>query len=217
MDRIVDYDSLATAIRNLVDLEIGDSVDGYLQFVEADVGRRMNTKWQEVTESLAVTQAGLVFDTDRRSIMRMVIDQRPLEELSEHTAHQQYLNATPARPRAYSVAGGQSPITGVQKVSFWPRPPDDTTYTVDVSYKLIVPPLATATPTTWLLSAAPDVYLYGAAIHAVTFNGDATNLELYQGAYAQAVSGLFDEVEKHLALEETVSAPGGGGYEMNLP
>ena len=217
MDRIVDYDTLVTAIRDLVDLQIGDTVDGYLQFVEADVGRRLNTRWQEVTETLAVAQAGIAFDTTRRKILRITIDRRPLEHLNEQTAYTTYFNATPDRPRAFSVAGALAPSVGVQRISFWPTPPDDTSYSADIAYKLTVPPLASGTPTTWLLDVAPDAYLYGAAIHAVRYNGDTSSMALYQEGYAQALDGLLDEVEKSQHLEHTVSSPGGGGYEMALP
>ena len=217
MDRITDYDSLVAGVRELVDLDVGDSVDAFIQLTEQDMGRQIDSLWQENTETLAVLQAGLFFDDARRGILRVSINGHPLEKLHIDAAREAYVNWTPDRPRAYSVTGGTTAAPYQQHVLFWPIPPDDSSYQAEISFKVLIPPLTSQAPTNWVMSIAPDAYLYGAARHAVVYNGDETSLTAYERMYAIGVSGVANEIKRYHSVQKSVSPPGAGGYEHWLP
>ena len=217
MDRIVDYASLVAAVKELVDLEVGDSVDAFIQLVENEFGSQLDSNLQEVTETLAVMMTGTVFPDDRRGVLRITVDGYPLERLHINTAQTTYKNWTPGRPHAYSVTGGAVGAAGTQHVQFWPPPPDDTTYQADITTKIVVPALTASNTTNWLLSVAPGVYLYGTALHAVAYNGDETNFAMYQGLFERAAASILKELEQYQMPQKTVSPMGAGGYELGLP
>ena len=217
MDRVTDYASLVTAVRDLVDLEVGGSVDAFIQLVENEFGSQVDSNLQELTEVVAVMQNGVVFTDDRRGVLRITVDGSPLERLHVNTAQTTYRNWTPGRPRAYSVTGGVVGSTGVQHVQFWPPPPDDSSYQASITMKVVVPPLTDSNTTNWLLSVAPGVYLYGTALHAVAYNGDETNFSMYRGLFDRAAASILKELEQYQMPQKTVSPTGAGGYELELP
>ena len=217
MDRITDYASLVTAVRDLVDLEVGNTVDAFIQLVENEFGSQLDSNLQEITESLAVMVAGTMFPDDRRAVLRVSVDDLPVERLHIGTALTTYKNWTPGRPRAYSVTGGNVSLPGQQHLQWFPPPPDDTSYTAEVTTKIIVPALTATNTTNWLLSVAPGVYLYGTALHAVAYNGDATNFAMYKQLHDSAAASILSELEKYQMPQKTVSLTGAGGYENWLP
>ena len=216
MERITDYASLVTAINELVNLEIGPSVDGFIQMVEQEINRRLESPWSELVEVFAVTQSGLLFDTDYRGILRVTLNSRPLERLHIDTARTQY-GSTQQEPRAYAVTGSPTTQSGQQHVTFWPIPPENASYTATIASQIVIPELTAAAPQNWVLRVAPDAYLYGAASHAVVFNGDETLLATYQAMFDRALIAVVDEAKRYQSVQRTVSAPGAGGYELGLP
>jgi hypothetical protein len=68
-------------------------------------------------------------------------------------------------------------------------PAPDGTYTVEVDYYEVIPPLA-SNSTNWLLTAAPDIYLYGSLLEAAAFLLDDPRVPLWQAAYAQCIGQL---------------------------
>ncbi len=217
MNRINDYATLVAAIQDLVDLEVGSSVDAYIQLTEQDLNRRLDSLWQEINLTVPVTRVGSLFADDRRGIYRVRIDDTPLERLHIDVARTTYLNWTPQQPLAYSITGGTDVQENSQHLQFWPPPPDDETYQAEVAFKYTIPALTATNTKNWLLSVAPDLYLYGAAVHAVTYNGDVSNFQMYDTLYARGVSGMMTDIERHQKLQRSVSAPGAGGYERYLP
>ncbi len=217
MDRITDYATLVLAVNELVNAEISSSLDVFIQSVESDVGRKLDSTWQEVTEELSVLRDGVNLTDERRGVIRVAIDENPLERLHIDVAKTTYENWTPQQPLAYSVTGSSNLSPHLQCVRFWPLPPDDTSYQAEITYKLMVPPLTSGAPTNWLLSVAPDVYLYGTAAHAVIFNGDKNSLAEFERQYQISLAGLITEVSSLQSFQETISAPGAGGYENWLP
>ena len=217
MERIIDYSSLVLAVRDLVDLEISDSLDAYIQLTEQTAGRVLTSAWQEYTENVPVTVGGTYFATDRRGILRISVDGRPLERMTDEAAQKFYERWTPGEPHAYSVLGAALAVSAQQRVRFWPPPPDDATYRADIAYKIVIPALTAANPINWLIDVAPDVYLYGTAVHAVTYNGDTTNLPLYQRLFDTALASVQRETDEFQSLDSSVSPATVDGYAAELP
>lgn len=82
-------------------------------------------------------------------------------------------------PRHYVIADGS--------ISFWPG---TSTANIRMIYRRRLPPLTEAAPTNWLLSLAPDVYLYGALVQASAFLAEDDRLSLWKGAFDEAIAEL---------------------------
>jgi hypothetical protein len=77
-------------------------------------------------------------------------------------------------------------------------PPAVDDITIDMVYYGKIPALSTANTTNWLLTKAPDVYLYGALTHAAPFLMDDQRMAVFSQIYLARVQSLQDESQKAL-------------------
>lgn len=87
---------------------------------------------------------------------------------------------TAGRPEFYAVTGGQ--------FEFYPVPDD--TYNAELVFFAEVPALSDANTSNWLLTDAPDVYLYGTLVHSAPFLGEDARLATWTALYKAALDGL---------------------------
>ena len=82
-------------------------------------------------------------------------------------------------PGFYAHLGGEMEV--------WPTP--NAAFTGELTYRAKPAALATA-GTNWLLTAAPDAYLYGTLLHSAPYLRDDPRLAVWAGLYADAVAKL---------------------------
>lgn len=82
-------------------------------------------------------------------------------------------------PLVYAIIGNEIALA-----------PSNTTATISMVYKRTIPALTVSNTTNWLLTKAPEVYLYGTLLHASVFGWDDGRVPLFQAAYADAVETL---------------------------
>ena len=75
-------------------------------------------------------------------------------------------------------------------IDLFPTP--DGSYTAELTYYAKVPDLATNS-TNWLLTAAPDVYLYGALIHSAPYLHEDNRSAVWAAMYQSAITALRAE------------------------
>lgn len=92
----------------------------------------------------------------------------------------QSLGAATGRPRAYTVVGSD--------LFLLPRPESDGRLVL--SYYAEIPPLSEAQPTSDVLLAAPDVYLYAALTEAGPYTRGSAPTEMWARACAEAMAAL---------------------------
>jgi hypothetical protein len=73
---------------------------------------------------------------------------------------------------------------------------------VDIEIEMIyygkIPALTDSNTTNWLLTKAPDVYLYGALTHAAPFLMDDQRISVFGNIYLKRVEELNQESQKSL-------------------
>lgn len=77
-------------------------------------------------------------------------------------------------------------------------PTPDISYDAELVYFAKVPALSDAATTNWLLSAAPDVYLYGALTQSAPYLKDDGRATVWSGLYQNAISNLNMASERAL-------------------
>ena len=82
-------------------------------------------------------------------------------------------------PMVYAIIGNEIALA-----------PSNTTATISMVYKRSIPALTVSNTTNWLLTRAPEIYLYGTLLHASVFGWDDARIPLFQAAYADAVETL---------------------------
>lgn len=82
-------------------------------------------------------------------------------------------------PRQYAIVDGS--------ISFSPI---STTSAITMLYIRSIPPLSAAEPTNWLLTRAPDLYLYGALIQASIYGWNDERVTGFKAMFDEAVGEL---------------------------
>ena len=95
-------------------------------------------------------------------------------------------NDTSGRPRYYSHADSS--------LELYPTP--DADYVIELLYFQKVPALTDSATTNWLLSDAPDIYLYASLIHSSPYLQEDGRAGTWAQLYSAAVQKLNDASEK---------------------
>lgn len=69
-------------------------------------------------------------------------------------------------------------------------PTPDQAYTSELLYYEKIPALSDSNTTNWLLTAAPDAYLYGALLHSAPYLQDDSRIQVWGTLYIEAVKSL---------------------------
>jgi hypothetical protein len=84
------------------------------------------------------------------------------------------------RPVHYALTAGG--------IELFPTP--DETYNASLVYYARVPSLSDSNTTNWLLTEAPDVYLYGALVHSAPYLKDDARIQVWEALHAQGIDRL---------------------------
>lgn len=87
------------------------------------------------------------------------------------------------QPCEYAIVGGQFEI--------YPTP--DADYAGEIVYAQQTTPLSDAAPTNWLLTLAPDAYLYGALTQSAPYLKDDARTQVWAALYQSSIDGLNAE------------------------
>ena len=77
-----------------------------------------------------------------------------------------------------------------------PAPADD--IEIEMVYYGKIPALTSINTTNWLLTRAPDIYLYGALTHAAPFLKNDARLQTFGQIYLARVDSIQEEAQKSM-------------------
>lgn len=90
-------------------------------------------------------------------------------------------NAT-GEPKFFTIVADQ--------IELCPTP--DSNYTIEMVYRRYIPALSDSNTSNWLLTLAPDLYLYGTLREAEAFCQNDPRVPLWTSGYEAAINGLKD-------------------------
>jgi hypothetical protein len=183
---ITTYATLKTAIADFLNRDdLTSVVPTFIRLAESRISREIR-HWRMETRSTAQldTQYSAI-PADYLSPIRLQITDAPTSEVSPiSTAQLLQLRGDRedrvGRPVHYALTAGG--------IELFPTP--DETYNASLVYYARVPALSDSTTTNWLLTEAPDVYLYGALVHAAPYLKDDARIQIWEAFHAQAIDNL---------------------------
>jgi len=101
-------------------------------------------------------------------------------------------------PKYYSISAGS--------LELYPTPSG--TFDVTMLYRGTVPALTDSATTNWLLTYAPDAYLYGSLLQAAPYLSDDARIGVWGSLYENAITGLNADSDK--------AKHGGSGQRMKI-
>lgn len=184
---IVDYTSLQTALANwLHRTDLATFIPDFIGLAENQLNLDLDTRFQLTTTTLTTT-AGvgyLSLPSDCLTIKRLrntstdpigVLDYMMPEQLSVT-----FNDPTTAQPEDYTIIGTQ--------IQLGPVP--DSTYTLELVYKQMLPALSSSNTNNWLITRFPNIYLWGAILAAQPYLVNDERIPAIAQLYTTAVNQL---------------------------
>jgi hypothetical protein len=191
MGTITNYSSLLQAITDWVDTpEIEQIADQMVQFVEADLNSRLRCR-EMIVRARTTSDAEYVrlpVDWAEAINLQIIDGVSPLRFVTLDESD------IIKKQRSYTAPGFYSLMDGA--IELVPAPADD--LEIEMVYYGKIPALTTSNTTNWLLSKAPDVYLYGALTHAAPFLKNDARLQTFGQIYLARVASLQEESQKSM-------------------
>ncbi len=194
MTQIVDYTSLQAAVSEYLardqDATLIARIPSFIQLAEAKFNRQLFVRQME-QRSTTVVDVGssepefVSLPSDFQSMRRVRLSSvtgKPSLEFRSGAQLDEYRFAIAdvvGQPRYFAVFGNELELA----------PTPDAAYTIEMIYRQNVPPLATNL-TNWLLTLAPDVYLYGALMESAPYIKEDGRIETWATGLAGALGDL---------------------------
>lgn len=185
------YSELQTAVANwLARSDLTDRIPEFITLAEAKFNRELRCARMEKRSYTSVdtgtSEPEFItlpsdFQTMRRLRLSGVTGKPGLENVTPLQAEKlryDYNNVS-AQPYYYTILGDELELI--------PTPNDD--YELEMVYRANVPALATYS-SNWLLTQAPDAYLYGALLEAAPYIKDDNRIQVWAMGLSHAIDGL---------------------------
>jgi hypothetical protein len=179
------YAALQNAIvrwaRKTGDMEFSDTVPDFIRLCESKLNMRLRLGAQETSASLTPVDGVCTLPADYLTWRSVKVGTTTLSHISplQTDAYE-----TAGTPRYFSIAGDE--------LTVWPSGSG----VVTLGYYAKIPALTTTGTTNWLLTKAPQVYIYGSLLEAAPFIGEDARMGLWGQSYEQAIMELIKDDEK---------------------
>lgn len=190
---ISSYSELQTAVSNwLARSDLTARIPEFIVLAEAKFNRILDVRQMEQRSTATINTAStdpqfISLPTDFQSMRRVCLSSvtgKPTIEYLTPTALYEMRFGTFAddtgQPAFFTIIGSD--------IELLPVP--DSNYTVEMVYRKNIPALSDTNTTNWLLTLAPDAYLYGALLEASMFTQNDERVPLWLQAYRGALDSL---------------------------
>lgn len=187
------YSELVTAVGNwMARSDLSARIPEFIAMAEAKFNRELLVRQMEqrsttfvdtTSDSPEFVTLPADFQSMRRICLAGVIGKPTLQYLSPTELYD-------SRIQCFGDDAGQPQFFTVidNEIELLPIPGDD--YEIEIIYRKNIPALSSSNTTNWLLTLAPDLYLYGALREAAVFMQEDERLPVWADAYQGAVEGL---------------------------
>lgn len=183
---ITTYAELQSAVADFLNRDdLTSAIPTFIKLAESRIDRELR-HWRMETRSTAEldTQYSAI-PADFLQPIRLQITDAPTSDVAPiSTAQMLQLrgdrNDRVGRPTNYALTAGG--------IELYPTP--DLTYNASLVYYARVPALSASNTTNWLLTEAPDVYLYGALVHSAPYLKDDARIQIWEALLAQGINNL---------------------------
>ena len=182
------YAELKTSVGDWLNrTDLATAISDFVSLAEAQIERQLRTRQMIVRANAsfaAAAEYGTVPD-DFLETKSIKLDTNPITYLSFQTidAMDQLSNTTylsSGKPLYFSVVGSQ----------FRLLPIPDGAYTAELVYYAKLAKLSNTNTTNWLLTQAPDVYLYGSLLQAAPYLQDDARISVWSSLYQAGLDQL---------------------------
>jgi len=189
---ISNYTELKTAVANWLDRDdLTDRIPEFIALAEARFNRVLRLRSMEVkyTANTVAGQRNLALPPSYIQMRNFQVNSSPLTTLSYVTPEiydRVWGGSTSGTPKFYTILANE--------VSFGPIPAS--VMEVEMLFYKKFDNLSVSTTTNWLITNAPDIYLYGSMLEAEPFIMNDERVPLWAQALQQGISDLQEQDNK---------------------
>lgn len=161
-------------------------VPEFITLAETRLNGDVKARPMETRTTLTTTASSrfVTLPTDMLDMRRLTLMTAPSDPLEYKSPDQliddsRYLDSI-GRPTSFTIVGTQIELA----------PTPDSAYSLELVYRQRIPALSDSATTNWLLTANPNVYLYGALLAAAPWTQDEARMPIYERLYQEGVDAL---------------------------
>jgi hypothetical protein len=170
--------------------DLDASITGFIALSETQTERQLRVRQMLATATITVDGELKALPTDFLETRSLVLNTNPVMPLQFRTIDSMAMfkaaNPQTGRPTDFSVIGNN--------FQFLPVP--DSAYTATLTYYQRIPRLGETLASNWLLSKAPDIYLYGALINSAPYLKEDIRIQTWAQYYQGAIDALEIEDDR---------------------
>jgi hypothetical protein len=205
---IGNYSELKVAVANWLDRDdLTDRIPEFISLSEARFNRvlRLRSMEEKQTASTVAAQRNYALPGGYIQMRNFQLNTDPLTTLSYVTPEiydRLWGGSTGGTPNFYTILADE--------ISLGPIPAS--IITMEMLFYKRFTDLTVLAPTNWLLTNAPDIYLYGTMLEAEPFIMNDERVPLWSQGFAQAVSDLQEQDNKDRHSGSALRIMNTGGY-----
>jgi len=198
------YAELQASIANFLNRDdLTATIPDFIALAESNINRDVRHWRMQSKSTLAIAGQFTALPTNWLEAGRLSLQGDGTSELElVSLAEIGYMRAgsddSTGRPKYYAISGGDLEV--------YPSP--DSTRTADIIYTARTDALSDSNTANWLLTYAPDVYLYGSLIHTAPYLKEDERTTLWAAMFNAAVTNLNKDSQK--------AKVGGSGMRMKV-
>lgn len=179
---ITTYAELQAAVADWLDrADLTLRIKDFIALAETHMNRSLRVRRMVSRSSATVESEFAELPSDYLQTIALSLDRERLDPAPpEVIADAKTLSDATGKPRVFAVVGGE--------LQLFPAP--DRAYEAQLTYHAKIPALSVSNPTNWLLTEAPDAYLYGALLQAAPYLRDNEAAQVWSAGFAGALDGL---------------------------
>lgn len=183
---IATYADLKTSVADFLNRDdLTSVIPTFIRLAESRITRDLRHWRMEGRSTAELDTQYSAIPADFLQPIRLQITDAPTSEVSPiSTAQMLQLrserNDRVGRPTNYALTAGG--------LELYPTP--DVTYTASLVYYARVPALSDSNTSNWLLTEAPDVYLYGALVQTAPYLKDDARMQVWEAMFSQGIANL---------------------------
>ncbi len=178
------YSDLVSAVGDwLARSDLAARSPDFIALAEARINRELRVREMLDQVSSSVSEQTIALPSDFLEVYRLTLDTEndvPLEYRPIEDSELRVAGLTSGQPMWFSILGDD--------IQLYPAP--DGTYDYTLDYYARVPALTSSATTNWLMTKAPDLYLFGALCEAESFLQNDERIAIWEAKFQAAKRSL---------------------------
>lgn len=177
---LANYSDLVSAVGDwLARTDLNGRTPDFIALAESRINRELRCREMVTQATGTVSTQAMALPVDFIEVVRLTLDTEsdlPLEYRPIEDSELRIAGVTSGEPQWFSILGSN--------LRFYPSPDGEYSYTLD--YYATVPALTAGNTTNWLMTKAPDVYLFGALAEAEPFLQNDERVAMWEQKFQDA-------------------------------